>query len=107
MTKILIDSELILGAFLDMIADRVVKRMSDQQNEMFEKMKQQVLKDQVANEMLVHERLSGLRAIAKYIGCSIQTVQKMIENGVFPTYNIGNRTLAYTDEIDQGIKDAK
>lgn len=106
MTKMTIDSDLILNAFLDMLADRVVAKISDQQNVMFEKWEQQIFQEKNTTPEIVvpHEKIFGLRAISKYIGCSIQTVQKMIDRNVFPTYLIGNRTLAYTDEIDKGIK---
>lgn len=49
--------------------------------------------------------LKGIRKMAENYHCSTASIQALINNGVIPTYRIGRNRYAYSNEIDQALKD--
>lgn len=50
-------------------------------------------------------RLRGMRAVAKFYGCSTATVQKWVNERTVPFYNIGTHRFFYSAEIDEALRD--
>lgn len=60
----------------------------------------------IINQAIIKERkkLKGVRGIAKFLECSPGTVQKMLNNHRFKVYRIGRLIYAYSDEIEDSIR---
>jgi hypothetical protein len=65
------------------------------------------------SEMLMKEpeptknrrRVDGVRGIADFLHCSSATAQGMVNAGKFPVYRIGRKIFAFSDEIEDGIRE--
>lgn len=49
--------------------------------------------------------LKGIRKMAEHYHCSSASIQALVNNGIIPTYRIGRNRYAYSNEIDQALKD--
>jgi excisionase family DNA binding protein len=50
------------------------------------------------------EVIKGIRQLASYIGCGLNTAQKLKNEGKIPFSQYGNRLLFYSNEIDNALK---
>lgn len=87
-----IDFASMMAYFVDLISDKVVEKMKK-----FEPPKKE-------NEQVQRKRLDGIRGIAEFLHLSTGTVQKMKNNNTIPTYSIGNKVYAYSDELEKALK---
>ncbi|GET19873.1 DUF3853 family protein [Prolixibacter denitrificans] len=51
------------------------------------------------------QKLNGIRGIAKYLKCSVRTAQALKDKGLFPVYWVGKNLYAYSDEVEEGLKE--
>lgn len=50
------------------------------------------------------ERLFGDKEAARYLGCSIMTVQSLRRNGNIPFYRTGRKIIYISNELDQALQ---
>jgi hypothetical protein len=49
-------------------------------------------------------KLIGLRELKNYVGCGINTAQKLKDEGRVPYSQIGNRFYFYSNEVDEALR---
>lgn len=49
--------------------------------------------------------LKGIKRVADYYKCSVTSIQKLVNEGVIPSYRIGRNRYFYAEEIDAALKD--
>jgi len=50
------------------------------------------------------EKLIGMRGLANYIGCGLNTAQKLKDDGKVPYSQIYNRFYFYSNEVDTALQ---
>ena len=53
------------------------------------------------------EKISGIRKLAEYLGCSASKAQELKNKGLVPFYTIGRRVFFDPNKIDKAIKGRK
>ena len=53
------------------------------------------------------KRISGIRELAKHLGCSVSKGQDLKNKEIIPFYTIGKRVFFDPDKIDEAIKERK
>ena len=48
--------------------------------------------------------IKGIRRLAEYIGCGLNSAQKLKNEGIIPYSQYGNRLIFYSNEIDAALK---
>jgi hypothetical protein len=56
---------------------------------------------------LIRKKLKGIRGIAEFLDCSTRTAQKLKDKGAFPVYWVGRNLYAYSDEVENGLKEGR
>lgn len=49
--------------------------------------------------------LKGIKRAAKYYKCSVASIQKLVNEGIIPSYRIGRNRYFYAEEIDDALRD--
>lgn len=49
--------------------------------------------------------LKGIKRVADYYKCSVASIQKLVNEGIIPSYRIGRNRYFYAEEIDAALKD--
>ena len=52
-------------------------------------------------------RIVGIKQLAKYIGCGVNTAQRLKDEGKVPYSQIGNRFYFVSNEIDVSLRNMK
>ncbi len=50
------------------------------------------------------EKFTGDRELAQYLGCTIQTINRLKRNGELPFHRFGRRYYYLKNEVDQAFK---
>lgn len=61
-------------------------------------------KPRTVRTVVTHEQFFVPRQLAKYLGCSIDTVRRRILDGTLPAYKFGGAYRSYKSEVDDAIK---
>ena len=49
-------------------------------------------------------KINGIRGLAKYLGLSVPTAQRLKNKKSFPFYTSGNKVYFFSDEVNAGLK---
>lgn len=49
--------------------------------------------------------LKGIRRVAEFYQCSIQSIQNLVNAGAIPSYRIGKNRYFWSNEIDDALRD--
>ena len=61
-------------------------------------------RERPAPSIISSEKLIGDKALAEYLGCTIQTVSRLKKNGKITFHRYGRKYYYKSDEIDEALK---